>query len=140
MNQIAAATQQNRHQPMLGRGKIGEITREHVDACNAWLKPLAAADGFELTPILGRGDVKYLLELGRVPSAIVEPTFIREADDLRCMLLVDLANVTRVIRWGMAPQEDEPTGEVRCRLTGRGRRMLQQCCKDLWDQMLYGKA
>lgn len=134
----AVATQQSR-QPLLGRGSIGEITPEHVTACNEWLKPLAARDGFGQSANIGASDIRNLLDLGRTANAVVAAPTIREGDAVRTMLLVDLANVTRVIRWGMAPQEDEPTSEMRCRLTARGRRMLQQCCKDLWDQMLYGK-
>lgn len=136
----AVANHQNRHQPQLGRGKIGDITPEHVQRCNDWLRPLAERDGFERVPALGASDIEHLLSLGRVSNATFLASNVREAADVRTMLLVDIANVTRVIRWGMAPQEDETTAEVRVRLTARGRRMLQQCCKDLWDQMLYGKG
>lgn len=138
MTTTLAVTQQNRTQPSLGRGPIGAITPEHVAACNAWLLPLAQCDGFMAQPSVGAEDIRNLLELGRVSNAQFSGD-IRRADNLKMMLLVDFASVVRTIRWGMAPQEDEPTMEMLCRLTARGRRMLLSCCKDLWDQMLFGK-
>lgn len=138
-DQTLQAGSVNKNAPPLGKGPIGPVTEVHVLQCNAWLKPLAVADGFGILAGLTSVDIEGLLALGGVPSAAFDPIRVREADSVRQMLLVDMANVRRVIRWGMAPQDEEPTTELRVRLTARGRRMLQQCCPDLWDQMLYGR-
>lgn len=139
MNQTDFVVQQNRNanQAALGCGSIGTITQVHIDAANEWVKPLADRDGFGGARLY-TSDIAVMLELGRVSSAQFSGN-IQAAGSLRTLLLVDMASVVKVIRWGMAPQEDEPTAEIRFRLTARGRRLLQQCCKDLWDKMLYGK-
>ena len=127
-----------RSAPTIGDGPIGPVTGEHIDRCNEWLKPLAERDGFNAFPNLNISDIENLLHMGRA-NHVSFAHAISQAGVLRGMLLIDMANVVRSIRWGMAPQEDEPTAEVLFRLTARGRRMLQQCCPDLWNKMLYGK-
>lgn len=128
-----------RSAPTIGDGPIGPVTGEHIDRCNEWLKPLAQRDGFDAYPNLSVSDIENLLNMGRANHVNFAGRTLHEATVLRETLLIDMASVVRSIRWGMAPQEDEPTAEVLFRLTARGRRMLQQCCPDLWNKMLYGK-
>lgn len=127
-------------QAVLGRGKIGPVTAEHVKACNDWIRPLVERDCLEQSGILGASDIATMLELGRRNNALFRGN-IGSADTGRNLLLLDIGQAVTQIRWGNGPWEDDviSSPDMRCRLTRRGRMMLQKCCRDLWDQMLYGK-
>lgn len=125
-------------QPSLGRGKIGPVTPEHVKAVNDWLAPLIERDALGCVSNLAASDIQDLLELGRANDM---PANNRaQGATAANLLLIDLGQAVTQIRWGNGPwTENIHSTDMRVRLTRRGRMMLTKCCKDLWDQMLYGK-
>lgn len=130
----------SRFTPSLGRGKIGPVTSEHLKAVNAWLSPLVERDGLRPCVTLGARDIERLLELGRGNNEKFAGN-IAAAPDLRDALLIDMGQAVTQIRWGNGPWEDDAQTSVdmRVRITRRARIMLQKCCPDLWNEMLYGK-